>query len=33
MFKAQQIKDLNDTELQVFEYIMNNRILVKLLTV
>ena len=24
MFKAQQIKDLNDTELQVFEYIMNN---------
>ena len=33
MFKAQQIKDLNDTELQVFEYIMNNSLIIPFLTI
>lgn len=33
MFNAQQIKDLNDTELQVFEYIMNNSLIIPFLTI
>lgn len=33
MFKAQQIKELNDSELQVFEFIMNNQLIVPYLTI